>query len=108
MKTQTIDLGGNAPIVIQIDNDGSGTLSSIGLKEACPNCGSETCHRTCPEQNEFQDSDRELEKEGRLVYNAAIDGMESLLLALACEGVDVTGPAFGKAVLTVLDKLGNE
>ena len=31
-------------------------------------------------------------------YNAAMDGIESLLLALACAGVDITAPAFIKSI----------
>jgi hypothetical protein len=42
-----------------------------------------------------------------LYYPPEIDGMESLLLALACEGVKVTGPRFRRAVETTLDAIDN-
>jgi hypothetical protein len=36
-------------------------------------------------------------------YNAAMTGIESLLLALACEGVDITDPRFKRALQTTLE-----
>ncbi len=36
-------------------------------------------------------------------YDAAVDGFEAFLLALACEGVDVTTPEFQRAIDTVVD-----
>jgi hypothetical protein len=41
-------------------------------------------------------------------YNGAIDGITSLILALACEGVDVKSDAFQRAVNTAVDKCGEE
>lgn len=37
-----------------------------------------------------------------------IDALESLLLSLACEGVDISTPAFEVAVQTSLDAIGNQ
>lgn len=42
-----------------------------------------------------------------LEYNAAIDGLESLVLAHACEGIDVTSVAYVKGIRTALDNIGN-
>lgn len=41
-------------------------------------------------------------------FNAAIDGMESLILALAVNGFDVESPKFAQAVQTTLDAIGNQ
>lgn len=41
------------------------------------------------------------------VYNAAVDGMLSLLLALASAGVDVDDPKFHRAILTATESLLN-
>ena len=41
------------------------------------------------------------------LFNTAVDALESCILALACEGVDITTPAFGRAVLTTLDACEN-
>ena len=40
-------------------------------------------------------------------YNAAIDGMESTILAMACAGFNVESPAFKEAILTTLDAIEN-
>ncbi len=39
------------------------------------------------------------------VYNAAIDGLESLILAIACEGIDIESVPFQDAVQTALDTI---
>jgi hypothetical protein len=44
---------------------------------------------------------------GDVQYNAALDGIESFLLALACAGVDVSGDAFGEALQTAMEASGN-
>jgi predicted nucleic acid-binding Zn-ribbon protein len=81
-------------------------MTALGLREGCPDCGNVDCERTCPAQAEWQDSEREAVKEERLLFNAAVHGVESFLLALACEGIKVDGGKFKKALETVLDKLG--
>ena len=40
-------------------------------------------------------------------YDAAINGVESLILSLACEGIDVSTPEFVSAINTTLDKIAN-
>ena len=40
-------------------------------------------------------------------YNNACDGLESMLLALACEGFDLSGAAGHSAVQTALEALAN-
>ena len=106
MPKQTINLGGDAVIVIETDGKGGGSMTVVGLREGCPDCGSVDCERTCPAQAERQDAEREAEKEQRLLFNAAVHGVESFLLALACEGVKVDGGEFKRALETVLDQLG--
>lgn len=41
------------------------------------------------------------------LFNAAIDGMESLILAHACAGVDVESPAYVEGVETAIEAIGN-
>jgi len=41
------------------------------------------------------------------LFDAAIDGMEGMILALACAGVDVTAPIYVEAILTTLDSIIN-
>ncbi len=40
-------------------------------------------------------------------YKAAVDTLESLILALACQGVDVTTDAFKEAIDTTIDAIAN-
>lgn len=40
-------------------------------------------------------------------YNAAMDGIESLVLALACAGVNITSLAFVSSLDTALEACGN-
>jgi hypothetical protein len=69
---------------ITLEHEGEfGTISTL-LKESDPVC-------TCKECN--------------CGYNAAIDGLTSLILSLACEGVDVGTREFEKAVETTVDKI---
>ena len=40
-------------------------------------------------------------------YNAVIDGLESLILAHACAGVDVESPAYVEGVETAVEAIAN-
>ena len=40
-------------------------------------------------------------------YNAVIDGLESLVLAHACAGVDVESPAYVEGVETAVEAIAN-
>jgi hypothetical protein len=40
-------------------------------------------------------------------YNAAIDGLESLILAQACAGVDIETPAYLEGVETAVEAIVN-
>ena len=40
-------------------------------------------------------------------FNAAIDGLESLILAHACAGVDVESPAYIEGVETAVEAIAN-
>lgn len=103
-ETQIIELGANQSIIIQVDGQGTGRLTSKGFKEVCPFCSRAGCERSC---GESQAADNANGEEDRLLYNAAVDGMESLLLALACTGINVTEVRYQQAVQTVLDAIGN-
>lgn len=60
-------------MVIELDNNGVGTISS-SLKE--------------PKQNH---------------WNAIVDGIEAMVLACACAGLDVENPEFLEAVETAVE-----
>ena len=40
-------------------------------------------------------------------YNAAVDGLESLILAHACAGVDVESPTYVEGVETAVEAIAN-
>ena len=44
---------------------------------------------------------------GDRFFNAAIDGLESLILAHACAGVDVKSPAYIEGIETAVDAITN-
>jgi len=41
------------------------------------------------------------------IYNAAIDGLESLILAHACAGLDVESPAYVEGIETAVEAIAN-
>lgn len=53
--------------------------------------------------NEKIIGDKQIDSE----YNGAIDGLESFILALACEGVDMEDVKISNALVTALDAIGN-
>jgi hypothetical protein len=40
-------------------------------------------------------------------YNAAIDGLEALILAHACSGIDVESPAYVEGIETAVEAIAN-
>jgi len=82
------------------------SVSSRDVKEPCPFCGSEECFWSCDESQAGgfgETSDRD----ERLLVNAAVTGVESLLLALYCEGIDMNDPRVARAVAASVDAIGN-
>ena len=87
-------------IRIKVDTvQGGGSLVS-GLKDPCTVCGNIDCYE-CPEY----DKD---DKDSRRFYNNAMDGVESLLLALACDGVNIGTKQFKNAIQTSVEAIGNQ
>jgi hypothetical protein len=80
----------------------SGRITS-DLKQRCPDCGSyESCAAisSCTFQNR-------LDGVGRSKFNACIDGIESLILAHACLGIDITSVYYIEGIKTAIDAIGN-
>jgi hypothetical protein len=80
----------------------SGSLVSSGIKDSCPSCGEAECYRACDGADEDEEECRL-----RAEYNRVIDGIESLVLACACAGIDVSLPAFVEAIETAADAAAN-
>jgi len=82
MKTYTIPLYG---ITVHVGDNGSGTINS-GLKEVL--IGSE------PSESDFE-------------IHGAVQALESLILAHACAGLDISTPAYVTGIETCLEALAN-
>ena len=77
---------GSDTITLQPDGQGGGTSSS-------------TLHIT--------EADEDFGAEYQASYNAAIDGLESLVLAHACAGVDVEDPRYVAGIAAALEAISN-
>jgi hypothetical protein len=83
----------------------AGTIQS-DLKEPCTHCGQPDCNDDC---DGSQGADEENHRDaGRAQFNAAIDGIESLVLALAVAGVNVEAPEVLQAIESAVDAIGNQ
>jgi hypothetical protein len=74
-------------IVVSLTGDGGGSISSNLYAH--------------PDDDDFDPT------EDNGAYNWAIEGMESLLLACACEGIDVTSDQFQRAVQSAIEGIAN-
>jgi hypothetical protein len=89
--------------VILIDTDGRGNtdLKSSNVKKACPYCNQIECYANC-DQSTYDDSlEDEDEMNSRMNFNQCVDGVESLLLAMVSNGVQIDS----KVELAVNDAL---
>lgn len=103
-------------IIIEAENgrlilDGHG-IRSEGLKENCPKCGQPECyeHTFKHPYEDRPDEDHETLEEtaDRRAVNSAIDGVESLVLAMVEGGaVSPHDHRLRKAVEVALDAIGN-
>jgi hypothetical protein len=89
------------------DSPGCGRLSSDLKRIGCPACGDPACNACwCGSQAEVSDEDAD-DAALRLRHNAALDGLEALILAHACAGVDVTAPVYLEGIETAVDAIVN-
>ena len=54
--------------------------------------------------SELKEADADAEGK---TFNAAIDGLESLILAHACAGIDVDSPAYVEGIETAVEAISN-
>lgn len=113
-KTHVLQFADNVSITMNVikDETDSATFTSVGFKATCPECGQVDCEGSCEEilsSGQSTEQIAAMQQEGlqRSFYNTAIDGMESLVLALACEGFEVISPKFMSAIQTTVDAIGN-
>ena len=84
MKRTVIHFNDSQSITVRVDDNGTGVITSHGIKTPGDAASTE-----------------------ELMMNAAIDGMEALILSLACAGIDISTPAFKKAIISTNDALVN-
>lgn len=89
---------------IQIEIDGDPNLNGGSIlkgleRDGCPFCDEPWCDGHCNAELS--------EGTARLIFNGAMDGIESFVLALACEGVDIETPEFRDALKTACDACAN-
>jgi len=96
------------------DSDGgrfhAGQITRNDLaRETCPSCGERFCQFSCDGSQGADENNTEDENEvlARIQWNAAADGIESLVLALACVGVDVESKKFQDSVTAAIDGISN-
>lgn len=97
-------------IEIDIDGLGNGAIRA-GLRTVCPHCNKSECFFDCDESQAEGSQESETEARERLERNRAYDGIESLILALACTRVmdedSMTTPAFLEAVENAVEAVEN-
>lgn len=96
-------------IVVTLIGSHCGSISfSPDLKENCPHCSQPDCNFSCDlSVAGFAEGHQTTEDEAivaaRLVYNGAIDGITSLILAHTIAGVDIELPAYLEGIETAID-----
>jgi hypothetical protein len=109
MKEITIDLGANGAIILSIEGKGGQVVSSLA-RAICPSCANSDCCFSCDGSQGADDNNEETEEDvaNRLTYNGVMDAIESLVLAHACAGINVTSPKYIEGIITTIDAAGNE
>lgn len=105
---QQAELPGN----IFVTEVGGSVKVTSELKDNCPYCADSECNFSCDQSQYAMGTDEELESEqehlDRIQWNAAIDGLESLIMGYAGQGMDINDPKFHKAVQSALDAISNQ
>lgn len=111
MKQITLDIASSEAIVVNLTGDGGGSITSL-LKDCCPVCNQVDCYFDCdlsqagpPEIPESTESEKDVEN--RKQYNAAMDGIEAMILAHAIAGIDIESSAYLNGIETALTACGN-
>jgi hypothetical protein len=87
---------------IHIYANRKGTAESDLVRTTCPFCGDQLCIFDC-DQSQAEGSSEEVQ--ARLEFNAGLDMLESLILAHACEGVNVEDERYRNGIRAVLDAM---
>lgn len=111
MKTIELNVYGIV-LTVDTDNPGASTIESDIKRTGCVYCEEAACCFSCDESKAggFSEETKELQNEDdvaiRFEYNGALAGIEAMILAHACAGIDVTTPAYLEGIETALEKVG--
>jgi hypothetical protein len=97
----------NVSGIIIVAEDGGASLEGT-LKETCPYCKKVDCVCTFMPNARSYDQNKHIECVNREAYNHVMDGLESLLIALAGEGVNIARKEFEIAIQTAQEAAANE
>ena len=76
-------------------------------QKPCPLCGDINCSIHCVmSKGKWTEEEIEASRDNH-AFNLAIDSIESLLIAMTCEGIDVEQPGMENAVQSALDAISN-
>ena len=100
---KTIELPVNK-IKITVSDNGSGSITSELHEYDCPYCGQD-CDETDHCDGYSGDIDGLVAEQNE--YNERVHGVESLILAMACEGIFLESPAMLCAIETALNSCAN-
>ena len=89
---------------------GYGFILHSNLKEKCPHCYTDSCSGDCIGAQEYI-SDRDINEQNRkqeevkrmCAYNNSMIALESMILAHAVAGIDVTSPAYVEGIETAVE-----
>lgn len=103
-NVRTIHAAGHVLRVVV--GEGGGKIES-DLKEPCPQCHSVDCENPACGTDATPNIDRDALDGGRVAYNRMVDGIEALILAHACAGIDVEDPKYAEGIDTALEAISN-
>jgi hypothetical protein len=107
MKAFDLIVHGNLLSIVTEGN--SGSIESGLPRETCPSCGLADCVNDCDGAQGADENNDESEEDAvaRQRYNAFVDAIESIALAHACAGVNISDPAYAAGLETALEAAGN-
>ena len=101
-------------IIVTLSSDKGGAAVTSDMKETCSYCKDPACDMDCPQFQEHC-SDRDLEEQQRkqaeryefLAHRAAVDALESIIMAHAGCGVDIASNDYVAGIETAWEALAN-
>jgi len=91
------------------NNPPAGSINSdLHDRKVCPGCGKELCMFDCHySQGVLEDGESDDDVRNRLRFHGMMDALESMILAHACAGIDVTDPDYIEGIEIAVDACGN-